>query len=455
MKRGNQLPGGLKGRPWLGTIKWAWKPKQPAPIHPSSRFSLNRSPALLQKKLLVRMPTRSRPAQALDVLSRYRELAGVDLALEVVIDDDDASMHTLEVQAELRRLGCTITSGPHKSKVEAVNGGRVNEWDVLLLASDDMVPLVRDYGKRVLEEMGHHFPHLDGALYFSDGYANERLCTLPVFGRRLYDQFKYVYFNGYKSFYCDNEQTEVLQAMGRLKYIPGMIIEHRHFVTGKSQNDALYQANQAPWNADRALYEARKRRRFDAPQTMLSILIATMPQRATMLNKLLDHLWTQVLRHPRKVEIIVDDDEKSTTGAKRQRLLGRARGEFVSSIDDDDWVSDRYVDNILEAINKVPTADCVEFHVEMIEDRTRHKAHCSTKYTEWSTINGVFARCPNHISPVRRTLALRAGFPDKTIKEDFDYSMRLRPLLKTEAPMGPEPMYFYYPGRGRRGQPKR
>lgn len=140
-------------------------------------------------RLLVRMPTRSRPQQALDVLRKYRTMAGVPISIEVIIDDDDASMHTLEVQQQLKVLDCIVTSGPHKSKIEAVNGGKVDDWDVLLVASDDMVPIADEYAVRILDAMASYFPHLDGALYFNDNYVGAKLVTSIVMGRRLYEQF--------------------------------------------------------------------------------------------------------------------------------------------------------------------------------------------------------------------------------------------------------------------------
>jgi hypothetical protein len=141
------------------------------------------------KRLLVRMPTRGRPAQALRVLADYRSMAGMPITLEVVIDEDDETMLAAPVLQRMNALGCVITVGKHESKIEAVNGGRVTEWDVLLLASDDMSPAQNGYAVEVMNAMEQHWPHLDGALFFDDGYAHERCCTLPIIGRRFYDQW--------------------------------------------------------------------------------------------------------------------------------------------------------------------------------------------------------------------------------------------------------------------------
>lgn len=403
-------------------------------------------PLTFAYKLHVSMPTRGRPQQALDVLRKYRDLAGCPLTLEVVIDNDDDSW-TADTVDTAAGMGVDVCGGFHKSKIEAVNSGlRLREWDVLVLASDDMVPVIEGWGKHVLARMNEHFPYLDGALHFNDGYAAERLITLPVMGRRLYDQFGYVYFPGYQSFFCDNEQSAVLSKLGKVVYLPEVIIEHRHPANRPDvKMDALYSRNAAAWQHDEKLFAERKARDFDMPPTVLSILIATMPRRNYLLQQLLKKLWTQAVKVPFHVEILVDSGPGST-GAKRQRLLERSRGAYVSFVDDDDDISHEYVYEILQAIEKTPDCDCVELHVNVNDS---HRAHCSIIYQEWRARHDMFfERCPNHLSPVKRSLALAAGFPDKSFGEDFEYSMRLRPMLKTEAPTSGQALYHYYPGRG-------
>lgn len=398
-----------------------------------------------QLKILVRMPTRDRAQQALDRIAEYRRLAGRPIDVEVVVDENDESMRRLFVLKALRDLDCTITVGRHKTKIEAVNGGRVTGWDILVLASDDMVPITRGWAIHVERDMREHFPQLDGALHYNDGLQGERLYTLPIMGRRLYEQFGYVYEPAYQSLWCDNEQGAVLRKMKRLMYIPKRIVEHHHHVGGKANNDALYKRNDAAWNVDKQTFKAREARGFDTPKMRLSIMIPTMPSRAEFLRRLLEHLWKQALRHPRQVEILTDAGH-GTTGEKRQRLLERAIGQYVASIDDDDWVSEDYIDRIFAALDKCPDADCAELHVLMLSGGQEHRGHCSIKYTTWKQEGGVFQRCPNHLSPVKRELALKVGFPKKTIGEDADYSMLLRHHLKVEAPMpSTKPLYFYFP----------
>lgn len=405
------------------------------------------------RRLLVRMPTRGRPAQALSVLGKYRAMAGVPIILEVVIDEDDESMLAAEVLQRLNALGCVITVGKHKSKVEAVNGGRVSEWDVLLLASDDMVPIAENYGARVLEAMEKYWPHLDGALYFDDGYQGEKICTLPVMGRRLYSQFGFVYQSEYVSLFCDQEQSDTLKYMGRLTYVSEKLIEHRHPVTGLVASDALYARNDALWQRDQQVYLQRKAMQPHVP-LRLSILICTVPERRARLELLLDHLYYQVIsKTPRQVEVLVQGDdqptgaERLTIGVKRQKLLERARGHFVCFVDDDDWISYDYLSRIVGAVDHSSDADadCITIPAVMttagaVPERVEFTRECTEDYSE----GGVHYRRPNHLCPVRRELALEVGFPSVSHAEDYTYGKRLQPLIKKEARVGGLPAYFYF-----------
>jgi hypothetical protein len=402
-------------------------------------------------RLLVRMPTRSRPAQALDVLTKYRKLAGCDISIEVVIDDDDATMQSRDMWYRLGLLGCTITSGVHKSKIEAVNGGKVDDWDVLLLASDDMIPVAQGYAVRVLKAMGEYFPYFDGALYFNDSYAGKSLCTLPIIGRRFYNQWGYVYEPEYKSFFCDNEQHEVWTAMNRLVYIDEVLIQHKHYANKdpklKAPNDSLYQKNQAAWNSDEAIYKRRKGANFHMPKMLLSICIATVPSRAALLDEILAELTKQISQFPREVEIVIDPRERVTIGAKRNDLIRRAIGEYVAHVDDDDKIAPDYISRVLHALKSNPGTDCASLAgIMTTDDQDPVPFLDSIRYGQWSTkpnSDGLYERTPEHRNAVRRDLAIKAGFPDSSYGEDHEFSRRLRPLLKTEAWTGDEPLYFY------------
>ena len=168
---------------------------------------------------------------------------------------------------------------------------------------------------------------------------------------------------------------------------------------------------------------------------MLSILIATIPGRETLFGKLMSHLWRQSVGLP--VEIIYDASAKDvmSIGAKRQRLLESAQGRYVVFIDDDDWVPNTYVEEILEATITLP--DCIGFKVEVNGMGRRKYASASNRWERWGEkVEGFdYVRTIYHKNPVLREHALKIGYQDMRFAEDHDYSDRLKAsgLLKKEA----------------------
>jgi glycosyltransferase involved in cell wall biosynthesis len=175
----------------------------------------------------------------------------------------------------------------------------------------------------------------------------------------------------------------------------------------------------------------------------LSILTCTLHNRTNKFKKLNKHLTKQI-KFCSDVELLanIDSGEKSI-GLKRNELLRSAKGEYVVFIDDDDWVSNDYVFKILTAIShKDP--DCCGIEGTIINRNREEKFIHSIRYSSWYTENGIHYRCPNHLNPIKRKIALSVGFLDVSVGEDHDYSLRLKPLLKTEVYIK-TPIYFYQP----------
>lgn len=175
----------------------------------------------------------------------------------------------------------------------------------------------------------------------------------------------------------------------------------------------------------------------------LSILIATMPNRLNSFQSIIIELQRQLIEtgFHKEVEIISDSCMEYNIGTKRNKLLYRAKGEYIVFIDDDDEVSNNYISLILEAINH--KADCIGISGYMTTNNEDKRIwHISKEYQSWYEHDNIYYRTPNHISPVLRILALQVGFPEISYGEDFDYSMRLLPLLKTEIKIQ-EQLYYY------------
>lgn len=176
----------------------------------------------------------------------------------------------------------------------------------------------------------------------------------------------------------------------------------------------------------------------------LSILICHLEAREEKLLRLLNVLNPQV--NPRQVEVLIETDNgEMPIGDKRNLLLEKSEGEYTCFIDDDDLVPEYYVKSILDAINYYyltvrdgsnvisgrPDVIGIKGHYIPGASQPQVFIH-SIAYDNWFTAGGIHYRCPNHLNPVRRELALEAGFISVNHGEDMAYSLKLLPFLQTE-----------------------
>ena len=176
----------------------------------------------------------------------------------------------------------------------------------------------------------------------------------------------------------------------------------------------------------------------------LSILIPSTFDRSEMTEILVEHLEIQSEFKP--VEIITDIDNKEISiGAKRQRMLENAKGEYVVMIDSDDWVPTDYVDEILKALESNP--DCVGHQIEC-QGTPGKTESVSNRYLKWAEKQRGFdyLRTPYPKVPIKKEICLKIGYKDIRYSEDHDFSKRLKfsRLIKTETYISKVLYYYRY-----------
>lgn len=221
-------------------------------------------------KILIKFPTRGRPDKFFQVLNEYIQKAKdlSKIAFVISMDSDDSTMANLSIRNKFdeirKKVKLFYFYGQNKSKIEAINADmdNIDGWDILLLASDDMIPVVDGYDEIIRNDMNAHFSDLDGCLWYSDGGQNN-ICTLSIMGKKYYDRFGYIYNPEYKSLWSDNEYTDVTTQLNKFYKSDQVIIEHQHPVYQKTNYDALYVRNESYFNIDREVYDRRKAINFD------------------------------------------------------------------------------------------------------------------------------------------------------------------------------------------------
>lgn len=215
-------------------------------------------------KLLIKLPSRERPGVLLEAASRYATLCTnkADTTILITCDNDDDQMRGQDVVDALLALPVRVCIewDDRTTKIGATNRGLPGEepWDILLVASDDMWPIVAGFDDLIRKHMADRFQELDGCLWYHDG-RQRRVCTMPVMGRKYFDRTGKVYEDGYWSYYADDEFTEVAQSLGRIRKVDLCIIKHEHpHYLGKVAEDGLYKFNRAHKARDKAYYTGRK-----------------------------------------------------------------------------------------------------------------------------------------------------------------------------------------------------
>jgi len=215
--------------------------------------------------LLIKFPTRNRPNKFLNTLTRYINYLD-DKTTKIIItcDNDDISMKDDYIKEVILNYdNVSILFGNHYSKIEAVNADLTNvNFDILLLASDDMIPMVKGYDTIIKEKMKELYPDTDGVLWFNDGYQGNKLNTLSIMGKKYYDRFNYIYNPDYLSVWCDNEFMDVANILNKQTYIDEVIIKHEHPDWGFGNRDETHSLNFKHEAHDRMVYNGRKQNNF-------------------------------------------------------------------------------------------------------------------------------------------------------------------------------------------------
>jgi hypothetical protein len=196
-----------------------------------------------------------------------------NLFFMITLDTDDASV-TMNFIDEIAQMhpNVRIDVGISGSKIRAVNRDMQTApyFDILLLASDDMIPVVKGYDTIIRKNMPSN---TDGVLWFNDGHMGSMLNTLCILGRTYYERFGYIYHPSYVTMWCDNEFMSVAHILGKQQYFNQVIIEHQHPDFGLAIRDNTYIQNDNGISKDRETFNRRKKAMFD-----LKLGVASLPK---------------------------------------------------------------------------------------------------------------------------------------------------------------------------------
>ncbi len=222
-------------------------------------------------KFLFKYPSMGRPDWFKKTLEKYYSMLSGNHKYEFVVslNSNDATMNNASMKRFMdMQMSLCYFYGNHKTKIDACNANlEGRDFDILFLISDDMIPIVPGFDIIIAEEMEKHFPDMDGALHFPDGYNNtseDSAITLTIIGKKLYDRIGYIYHPDYKSFFCDNEFKDVVYGMNKAVFIPKVIVRHDWRGVHHNKPDEVYRQNSKMGGGgiDEQIYHRRKKAGF-------------------------------------------------------------------------------------------------------------------------------------------------------------------------------------------------
>lgn len=236
--------------------------------------------------ILVKFPSRERPRQFEKTLKGYIKNQSTNyVSYLITLDSDDKNIVAyINICDSLISQGIKLKyiidiSG---SKIKAINRDMewAENWEILVLASDDMICKQSGWDLILINEMTNYFSDTDGVLWFWDGAESKvsgtkpkilnneitgGLNTMCILGKKYYDRFGYIYHPDYLNLWCDNEFTEVSKRLKRVYYSEQILFRHEHWANGSQwsfTNDNLMKRTQSSFKKDEQLYRLREKLNF-------------------------------------------------------------------------------------------------------------------------------------------------------------------------------------------------
>lgn len=178
--------------------------------------------------------------------------------------------------------------------------------------------------------------------------------------------------------------------------------------------------------------------------TMLSVLMPTTPERASMFLPLFNELHRQIeycaTFHPSlgSVEVLVDPDKRfldggPSIGQKRESLKNRATGRYLCYLDSDEGIAPNYVESILRLCNQGADICTFRAFVSLKSFWALVDMRLAYKVNDQITPDYTVRRPGWHMCPVKSVFAKLHSFNDKNNAEDFEWMEKVLGQCTTEA----------------------
>lgn len=216
-------------------------------------------------KILYKFPSRSRPEKFFNTINNIINMAMLkDYIIIASLDIDDISMNNFEVIERCKQFfQLEIKWGKSQNKIDAINRDIPKDgWEIVVVISDDMEIVQPGFDVAIVNDVLDNFPNLDCAIHYEDGFPHDPILSVPIYTKKYYDRFGYIYHPSYQSLFADEEAYLVAKKLGKLYSSASKLFKHNHpaWIGGEIDNQLKH--TQSLWPIDRNIFLKRKQNNF-------------------------------------------------------------------------------------------------------------------------------------------------------------------------------------------------
>jgi hypothetical protein len=197
----------------------------------------------VKSDILVILPTRERPAAALQALASILETSQGRVDVVLCQDEDDPKALRIDGKNVMTRIG------PHKPFARWINAAAIEfcqDYPIMGWSADDVRYCTPLWDFRVRLAL----KNVPGIVYGPDGIQDENLPTHPFFSSALVQALGRLTSLKFCHYYGDTYLKELGIRLGFLRYMKSLVIEHRHHSIGQSAFDKISAVNEKVYEQD-------------------------------------------------------------------------------------------------------------------------------------------------------------------------------------------------------------
>lgn len=210
--------------------------------------------------MVVVVPTRGRPDNMVDFIRSWEETTFM-ADLVFAVDDDDPRLEEYMSSFETHKTdSMSLVVGPRLrlgGTLNKVSSSLKDEYSFVGFMGDDHRTRTQNWDIQVYDAF-KALPKCSGFVYGNDLNWGEGLPTSVFISSDILATLGFMVPPGMIHLYFDNFWLDFGRALGRITYLPDVVIEHMHPSVGKATEDAGYVEVNAPemYDHDRTAYEA-------------------------------------------------------------------------------------------------------------------------------------------------------------------------------------------------------